>query len=209
MTLDSERIAFLTGKQMFLSQIDSVVVDRPINNFIEFSISLNTGDLNLVLQSKVAVVDNTEFRQLVCTTRLPENFVGGSIVLGLESKGLTLRTFPICAVSGHFKSHIQFTGLDLIYRCRCGVGEPRKGGANEHCHAHKDSQCAGNQCPLGGFAACHHVFPPYYNISMTICKHCFSGDHTKAIKRHTRPRLCPLIAPPPVGGEDLRVLISK
>ena len=75
MTLDSERIAFLTGKQMFLSQIDVGIVDRPINNFIEFSISLNTGDLNLVLQSKVAVVDNTEFRQFVCTTRLPKNLL--------------------------------------------------------------------------------------------------------------------------------------
>ncbi|NLC52292.1 MAG: hypothetical protein GX764_08345, partial [Firmicutes bacterium] len=92
MTLDGESSAFLAGKQMFLGQIDSGIVDGPINNLIEFSIALNTGDLNLVLQSKVAIVDNTELRQLVCTTRLPENLVGGSIVLGLESKGLTLCT---------------------------------------------------------------------------------------------------------------------
>ena len=143
---------------MLLSQIDSDIVDRPINNFIEFSIALNTGDLNLVLQSKVALVDNTELRQLVCTARLPKNLVGGSIVCGLESKGLTLCTFPIYAVGGHFKSHIQLTGLDLVYRSGCGVGEPRKGGADEHCHAHKNSQCAGNQCPLGGFATCHCCF---------------------------------------------------
>lgn len=88
MTLDGESSALLTGKQMFLGQIDSGIVDRPINNFIEFSIALNTGDLNLVLQSKVAFVDNTELRQLVCTTRLPKNLVGGSIVFGLESRVL-------------------------------------------------------------------------------------------------------------------------
>ena len=45
---------------------------------------------------------------------------------------------------------------------------------------------------------------------MTICKHCFSVDHTKAIKRHTRPRLCPLIAPPPEGeGGGNRVLLNN
>ena len=78
MTLDGESIALLTGSQMSLGQIDSGIVDGPINNLIEFSIALNTGDLNLVLQSKVALVDNTELRQLVGTARLPQNLLARS-----------------------------------------------------------------------------------------------------------------------------------
>ena len=38
---------------------------------------------------------------------------------------------------------------------------------------------------------------------MRICKHWFYSDRTKAIKRH-KNNLCPLIAPPPEGGEDLK-----
>ena len=64
MTLDGESSARLTGKQMFLGQIDSGIVDCPINNLIELCVALNTGDLNLVLECKVAFVDNTELRQL-------------------------------------------------------------------------------------------------------------------------------------------------
>ena len=73
MTLDGESIALLTGSQMSLGQIDSGIVDGPINNLIEFSIALNTGDLNLVLQGQIAVVDDTQLGQGIGAARLPQN----------------------------------------------------------------------------------------------------------------------------------------
>ena len=157
MTLDGESISRLTGRQIYLGQIDSGIVDRPINNLIELCIALNTGDLNLVLQSKVAFVDNTELRQLVCTARLPKDLVGGSIVCALESKGLTLCTFPTAVRLLHFKSHIQLTGLDLVYRSGCGVGELRKGGAHQHAYTQQQGNDGGKQCRAGCIFAFHYV----------------------------------------------------
>lgn len=49
MTLDGEISTRLTGRQMFIGQIDSGIVDGPINNLIELCIALNTGNLNLIL----------------------------------------------------------------------------------------------------------------------------------------------------------------
>ena len=145
---------------MFLGQIDSGIADGPINNFIELCVALNTGDLNLVLQSKVAIVDNTELRQLVCTARLPKNLVCGSIVFGLESKGLTLCTFPICAVGGHFKIHIQITRLNLVHASGCAVCKPGEGGSHQHGNAEYQRCGADQQTASGGISVCLHLYIP-------------------------------------------------
>ena len=127
MTLDGESIALLTGSQMSLGQIDSGIVDGPINNLIEFSIALNTGDLNLVLQSKVALVDNTELRQLVGTARLPQNLLARSSLDPVQC--LALGGDPLASGILHFQSNIQLAGLNLVDAGGCGVGEPCEGSA--------------------------------------------------------------------------------
>ena len=47
--------------------------DCPINSLIQLGIAVNTGDFNGVLERQIALVDNAELRQLVCTARLPKN----------------------------------------------------------------------------------------------------------------------------------------
>ena len=49
--------------------------DLPINNLIQLGITLNAGDLNLVLQRKIALVDDAQVRQLIPAARLPENLL--------------------------------------------------------------------------------------------------------------------------------------
>ena len=119
---------------MSFSQVDGGIIDGPIDDIIQLGITLNTGDLNLVLQCKVALVDNTQCGKLIAAARLPKNLVGGSIVFGLESKGLTLGGDPVVAIF-HFKSNIKVARLNFVNRSRSSVGEPRKGGADEHCNA--------------------------------------------------------------------------
>ena len=155
--LDGEGIA-LTGRQMLLGA-HRHIADGPLDDLVQLSAAVDAGDSHLVLQGQIAVVDDTQLRQGIGAARLPQNLLARSSLD--EVQRLALGADPLAAGILHFQRHIQIPRLDLIDPGGCGVGEPRKGGADKHCHAHNDSQCAGNQCPLGRFAACHCVLPPY------------------------------------------------
>ena len=60
----------------------SAIGDGPLNNIIQVrrtgdsrAALLNAGDLDLVLQVQIAVVADTQRRQLISTTRLPQEFL--------------------------------------------------------------------------------------------------------------------------------------
>lgn len=73
-TFDSKGIALRIGSQMSFSQVDGGIIDGPIDDIIQLGITLNTGDLNLVLQCKVALVDNTQCGKLIAAARAPKEF---------------------------------------------------------------------------------------------------------------------------------------
>ena len=132
--------------------------NKEVDSFEQLCVAVNTADDNLVLESKVALVYDLEGIKIEGCTRLPQNV--GVVINILEAERFTVERIAVLVND----IYIQSTCLDLVYRSGCGVGEPRKGGADEHCHAHKDSQCTGNQCPLGRFTTCHCCFTSLFNI---------------------------------------------
>ena len=156
MTLDGESIALLTGSQMSLGQIDSGIVDGPINNLIEFSIAPNTADDQLVLQGQIAVVDHTQLRQGIGAARLPQNLLARSSLDPVQC--LALGGNPLASGILHFQRHIQVTGLNFVDAGRCGVGEPCEGSAYQHSQAQNHGHDAAQQGPFGTLAVCHRIF---------------------------------------------------
>jgi hypothetical protein len=153
MAFDNKRAVRCICRKTHFYEVDGVIIDGPINNLIQLGIALNAGDLNLVLQCKVALVDNTQCGKLIAAARLPKD-IRGSVVSSLELKGLAFGAYPI-AVLLHFKSDIQVTCLDLVDTGGSGVGEPRESRPNQHGYAEEHSHHAGQQCAFRGFAVCH------------------------------------------------------
>ena len=99
---------------------------------------LRAGNGDFILQRQIAVIDNAQLRQLIGRTRLPQDVVC-AIVSRSEIEDFTLGLIPRSRCTGFgipssriLEFDIQIAGLDLVYRSRCGVGEPCICGADEH-----------------------------------------------------------------------------
>ncbi len=147
------------------NKIGIVQFNCPVDNFVQLCAALNSGNDDLIFQRQIAIVDNSQLGQGVGATRFPKDLspLSGNLALYEERENLAFGVDPIAVIVLHLQFDVQIPCLDLIYRSRCGVGEPRKGGADEHCRTHKDSKCAGNQCPLGRFT-CHCCFSSLFCI---------------------------------------------
>ena len=79
---------------------------------VNMGITLNAGNLNLVFQSEIAIVLDGDVLQVVCTTRLPENFIVlMSCGFLLPRKSFTLKAVAACIQ----KLNIQSTSLNFVY----------------------------------------------------------------------------------------------
>ena len=116
---------------------------------------LCTGNIDLVLQCQVAVILDCQRRQLVCSTRLPQDFLTSAASGFYEAQGLAFHGITILVQ----QLHVQLTGLNLVDAGAGRVGEPRKCSAHQHDHAHDQRHDAGQQRPFGCFAIIH-VFVP-------------------------------------------------
>ena len=114
-------------------ELIATIFHRPRDGLVQRCITLNTGNQNLILQRKVSLIHNVQFRQAVCTARLPKDFCAVHIRSLFELKGRALGGTPSldAAVSvpldSHFKSHIQRTCLNLVHRRAGGVCKPGEG----------------------------------------------------------------------------------
>ena len=137
----------------------------PINRLIQLCIALDAGDDDLVLQSKIAIIDNAKLRKLVSTAGLPKD----SFVCGSSSSLSEIERFAlgVCPGSGYaaripcgciLQFNLQRTCLDFVHRCTCGVGEPREGRTNQHSYADEHSYNAGQQRALRCLCVIHCFF---------------------------------------------------
>ena len=126
--------------------ISGVKLHRPLNGVKQLRVALNAADGDLVLQSKVAFIDDFEFRQSKGTTGLPKgqtvscNNRGGAFgirCLNPAHRVFTLGVLPFARSVFIVQRHIQSARLNLVYRGGCGIGKPCKGGTNEHSNAHE------------------------------------------------------------------------
>ena len=145
-TLNNNAFCFgIRCKGNFSIDVNTCAIGKA-DNLKQLCITNDTVDNDTVLESKVAFVYNAKLGKLICTSRLPKDFC--CTVCFYPTESLTLGRNPTIALF-HFKRDIQFTCLDLVYRCTCGVGEPRKGRANQHSYAEKHSHDADYQCVFG------------------------------------------------------------
>ena len=154
--LDGEGIA-LAGLQMLLGT-HSHIADGPLDGLVQLGIPLDAGDLDHVLQSQIAVVDDTQLRQGIGAARLPQDgFVFSASGLD-EVQRLALGGNPLASGILHFQRHIQLTGLNFVDAGACGVGEPCEGSAYQHSQAQNHGHDAAQQGPFGTLAVCHSIF---------------------------------------------------
>ena len=116
-------------------------VNSPVDNLVKLSVALNAGNLNFIFKRKITVINNAQLRQLIAAARLPKDFLGFVSLCLFEIKSFSLGVIPLGNFSlivprlGVLKTHLELTGNNFVYAGACGVGEPSKGGTDEHCSA--------------------------------------------------------------------------
>ena len=135
MTADGQGSRIVSSQRYFLiNSIGlSIIGDRPLNDIIQLGVTPDAGDDDLVLERKAACVLDHDRLKLICTAGFPKDLILCSAVCGYPAESLTLKGRPILVKQLNF----QRTCLDFVYRCTCGVCEPRKGCSDKHCNANE------------------------------------------------------------------------
>ena len=89
-------------------------------------------DLCFPLQSQIAFVGNSKALGQIAAARLPENRCAGFRISCSSLFEVQIFNMRITVLPDNI--HFKIAGYNLVDRSRCGVGEPRKGGADEHCN---------------------------------------------------------------------------
>ena len=155
MAFDGQSIRCTGSKGMVCTQIG--IIDRPVDHPVQFSVALNAGDDNLILQRQITLVDNPQLRQLIGAARLPEDLCAlrRNRAVNLKLQGFAFSIDPVAAIVFHLKRDVQITRLDFVHAGACCVGEPRKRCADEHGHAQNKCDDAREQLALRAVSGFH------------------------------------------------------
>ena len=155
MAFDGQSIRCTGSKGMVCTQIG--IIDRPVDHPVQFSVALNAGDDNLILQRQITLVDNPQLRQLVGAARLPEDLCAlrRNRAANFKLQGFAFSIDPVAAIVFHLKRDVQIARLDLVHAGACRIGEPRKRCADEHGHAQHKRDDAREQLALRAVSGFH------------------------------------------------------
>ena len=143
----------LGGGDLRPAELDIVGQPELVAVHIDAHGLMHRRDLHGIVQRQIAVVLHLQIGDLG-VARLPHGIFVKQI-LGVFRGEPCL--FAILANTPILQTHVQLAGHDLVDAGRGRIGEPRKGGTDQHRHTQHQREHAGQQGAFGSFLA-HSLF---------------------------------------------------